>query len=49
MKFEKLDTRLEMQAMFLPDGTEVDTSLELENCQHNCNVSYSCGSLTCSG
>ena len=25
MEFEKLDTRLEMQAVFLPDGTEVDS------------------------
>jgi hypothetical protein len=49
MEFEKLDTRLEMQAVFLPDGTVVDSDLELENCQHHCTVSYECGSLSCSG
>ena len=49
MEFEKLDTRLEMQAVFLPDGTEVNSELETFNCQYNCSISYECGSLSCSG
>jgi hypothetical protein len=41
MEFEKLDTRLEMQAVFLPDGSQVDTGLEgWANCDDAC--SYSC-------
>jgi hypothetical protein len=56
MKLEKLDTRLEMQAVFLPDGTEMDASLEyLPECQNDC-LDYVCGAevspelaIKCSG
>jgi hypothetical protein len=42
MKLEKLDTRLEMQAIFLPDGTEVGSNLEvLPECISDC-LDYEC-------
>jgi hypothetical protein len=43
MEFEKLDTRLEMQAVFLPDGSDVDSVLANDDscpsdCQYDCIV-----------
>ena len=47
MKLEKLETRLEMQAVFLPDGTEFNTELEVEVCGGAGSCSYNCTNYTC--
>ncbi|WP_419146773.1 hypothetical protein [Pseudoalteromonas 'SMAR'] len=44
MKLEKLDTRLEMQTVFLPDGTAVDAADAEAACQKNCG---SCSGSKC--
>jgi hypothetical protein len=56
MKFEKLDTRLEMQAVLLPDSTEVSSELKIEHCQSDNSysigtpITYNCDdAFICSG
>ena len=49
-KIEKLDTRLEMQAVFLPDGAEMNSQLEsgdVSACGGNDSCSYDCDRYTC--
>lgn len=47
MKLEKLETRLEMQAVFLPDGTELESELEVEVCGGEGSCNYICTNYTC--
>ncbi|WP_419146774.1 hypothetical protein [Pseudoalteromonas 'SMAR'] len=44
MKLEKLDTRLEMQTVILPDGTAVDAADAEAACAENCG---SCSGSEC--